>query len=57
MEEIGKTIDDIVIENDDKDFGTEYLPRSWILFDFKERKVALDSYTLKTFRGSKRLNS
>ena len=46
-----------MIENDDKDFGTEYLPRSWILFDFKERKVALDSYTLKTFKGSKRLNS
>ena len=50
-------VEDIVIENDDKDFGTEYLPRSLILFDFKERKVSLDSYTLKTFKGSKRLNS
>ena len=42
----------IVEEDDDKLFGTENKPDSWIKFDFKERKVLLDRYTLKTFNCS-----
>ena len=42
-------IENIVEENDDKYFWTKNEPDSWIKFDFKERKVLLDRYTLKTF--------
>ena len=38
----------IIEENDGNYFGTSNEPNSWIQFDFKERKVLLDSYTLKT---------
>ena len=33
-------------------FYTQNEPDSWIKFDFKERKVLLDRYTLKTYYGS-----
>ena len=45
---IGYPIENIVEEDDDKYFCTENEPDSWIKFDFKERKVLLDRYTLKT---------
>ena len=41
-------VENIVEEGDDKDFYTNNEPDSWIKFDFKERKVLLDRYTLKT---------
>ena len=41
-----------IVEEDDKDFVTNNEPDSWIKFDFKERKVLLDRYTLKTYNHS-----
>ena len=45
-------VENIVEEDDDKVFWTDDEPDSWIKFDFKERKVLLDRYTLKTFIGN-----
>ena len=38
-----------IVEEDNRWFGTSNKPDSWIKFDFKERKVLLDRYTLKTY--------
>ena len=37
-----------IVQDDDKTFGTESRDDSWVQFDFKERRVLLDGYTLKT---------
>ena len=37
-----------IVEEDNRWFRTKNEPDSWIKFDFKERKVLLDHYTLKT---------
>ena len=39
-----------IIEKNDAKFGTRSESNSWIQFDFKERKVLLDSYTIKTVK-------
>ena len=44
-------VENIIEEDDDKYFCTDNEPDSWIKFDFKERKVLLDRYTLKTYYG------
>ena len=41
-------VENIVVHDDSIYFGTENAENSWIQFDFKESKVLLDSYTLKT---------
>ena len=46
-------VENIVKEDDNKWFGTYNEPDSWIKFDFKERKVLLDRYTLKTVNDPK----
>ena len=45
------SVEDIVEENSNY-FSTNDEADSWIQFDFKERKVLLESYTLKTHQGS-----
>ena len=37
-----------IVEQNNNIFGTKSEPNSWIQFDFKEKKVLLDHYTLKT---------
>ena len=46
-----RPVENIVEDDNDKDFFTYNEPDSWIKFDFKERKVLLDHYTLKTWSG------
>ena len=41
-----------VEQDDNKILATHNIANSWIQFDFKERKVLLDSYTLKTINGN-----
>ena len=42
-------VENVVEENDNTFFQTVSETNPWIQFDFKERKVLLDHYTLKTF--------
>ena len=44
----GYKVQNIVKRDDGKIFATNNGSNSWIQFDFKERRVLLDSYTLKT---------
>ena len=41
----------IISQNPDNYFGTKNEANSWIQFDFKERKVLLDHYSLKTINA------
>ena len=41
-----------IVEQNNNFFGTKDEANSWIQFDFKEKKVLLDRYSLKTFNGS-----
>ena len=45
-------VENVVEQDDNKNFGTLDKANSWIQFDFKERKVLLDHYTLKTVSGN-----
>ena len=45
-------VENIVEQNDDKYFQTKNESNSWIQFDFRERKVLLNSYTLKSSQYS-----
>jgi len=38
-----------VLKNDSSGWASQNLPNSWILFDFKERKVSIISYSMKDF--------
>ena len=44
-------VENVLEKNDNKIFGSKDIEDSWIQFDFKERKVLLDSYTLKTINN------
>ena len=45
-----------IFEQNNESFASKNVATSWIKFDFKGRKVSLDSYTLKTFNAEKYLN-
>ena len=45
-------IENSVDKNDSNYFATHNEANSWIQFDFKEKKILLDSYTLKTYSHS-----
>ena len=42
-------VQNIVDQNDNTSFSSDGVSNSWIQLDFKERKVLLDGYTLKTW--------
>ena len=46
-------VENIIESDNENDFGTKDQTNSWIQFDFKETKVLVDCYTLKTFNGFK----